>query len=187
MGIMDNEPITVTDAAVVYLAQIAEKKQCHDLRVGVQNPGTNSPQCYLSFASSKDDDDQVIECKGFSIRYQRSLGRFLEGMCIDYREDRYGGKVRLKTPNLARLDDFPEDADLLTQTNWVLRVYVNPFLEEHQGSVMADRAEGNRVWLKFGGNCLGCGNAEATLVNFVEAELKNHIPKIQSVIDATIH
>lgn len=184
---MNIPQITVTDSALSYLGKLVEQEGCRELRIGIQNPGTETSRCFLSFASQVESSDSVLEFDAFQIRFEASHAPFLQDMKIDYLENRYGGQVRLKTPYLTRMEAFPEQGDLLMKVNWVLRTHVNPTLSEHQGNVLADRAEGSRVWVKFGGNCLGCGHAEATLANFVEAELKKHLPNIEAVIDATTH
>lgn len=179
--------IQITERAIAYLAGIAERQNCRDLRVGVQHPGTNVSQCYLSFASELEDDDEIVDFKAFRVRFRRAFARFIDGLQLDYRENRMGGQIKLRAPNLHNLEEPPVDADLSVRANWVLHAFINPQLAEHQGSALVDRVEGNRVWLKFGGNCLGCGNAESTLVEFVEKTLKEKIPEIEAVSEVTMH
>ncbi len=184
---MQNADIEVTNSALRYLSEIAARQNCTDLRVGVQHPGTNIAQCYLSFASDVEDDDEVLQFSGFRIRFRRAFSNFIHGLQLDYRENRMGGSIRLKAPNLHRIEEPPADADLLVRANWVLQVHVNPQLAEHQGSAVVDRVEGNHIWLKFGGNCLGCGNAELTLVSFVEKAMKEHLPDVEAISEVTMH
>ena len=47
--------------------------------------------------------------------------------------------------------------------------------------------EGNDVYLQLGGGCQGCGMAQVTLSKGIEASLKEAIPEIGNVIDATDH
>ena len=47
--------------------------------------------------------------------------------------------------------------------------------------------EGNDVYLQLGGGCQGCGMAQVTLSQGIEASLKEAIPEIGNVIDATDH
>ena len=41
--------------------------------------------------------------------------------------------------------------------------------------------------LRFGGGCQGCGMADMTLKQGVAAQLKQQIPEIGEVVDATDH
>lgn len=184
---MSKANIHVTEQAGQYLAEMAARENCRELRLGVQYPGTPISQCYLSFSQERSSDDEVVEFEGFRLRYKRALAGFIEGLSVEYRQNRMGSEVRLKAPNLHNLQQPPEDADLELRANWVLNQHVNPSLAEHQGSVIVDRVEGEKVWLKFGGNCLGCGNAEKTLVEFVEKTLLEHLPEIEAISEVTMH
>jgi Fe/S biogenesis protein NfuA len=44
-----------------------------------------------------------------------------------------------------------------------------------------------RVVLSFGGGCQGCGMADVTMKEGVSAQLKQQIPEITEVVDATDH
>lgn len=184
---MQHAHIQVSDSALHYLRKIAGDEGKRELRVGIQHPGSNISQCYLSFASDCADDDEVVDFDGFRIRFRRLFAGFIDGLELDYRTNRMGGHLHIKAPNLHRLDKPADDADLAVRANWVLQQYVNPQLAEHQGSALVDRAEGSRIWLKFGGNCLGCGNAEKTLVNFVEKVIREHLPEVEAISEVTMH
>lgn len=184
---MNKANIHVTEQAGQYLAEMAARENCRELRIGVQYPGTPISQCYLSFSHEQSADDEVMDFDGFRLRYKRTLSCFIDGLSVDYRKNRLGNEVRLKAPNLHNLQEPPADADLELRANWVLNRHVNPSLAEHQGSVIVDRVEEQKVWLKFGGNCLGCGNAEKTLVEFVEKVLREYLPEVDTISEVTMH
>lgn len=179
--------IQISEEAIDYLAHISEKEGNPDLRIGVTNPGTSLSQCFITFNSGEAEQDKVLKYRGFTIAYEERLGMFLDGMNVHYSKNRMGGRLRIKAPNIKHMPDLPDDADLHLKAAAVLEVYVNPALAEHQGGVVVDRTEGNKVFLKFGGNCLGCGNAEKTLTEFVEKTLKEHLPEIEAVSEVTKH
>lgn len=179
--------IQMTESAQDYLSQVASNEGNTELRIGVSHPGTSLSQAFITFNKEQDCDDEVHQYAGFNLRYSRSLALFINGMAINYRKNRMGGNLHLKAPNIKVMPELPEDADLSLKVSAVLEAHVNPALAEHQGGVAVDRIEDNRVYLKFGGNCLGCGNAERTLVDFVEKTLKEHLPEIEAVSDVTRH
>ncbi|WP_296055742.1 NifU family protein [uncultured Amphritea sp.] len=173
--------ILISAAAINYLAQITEQEGNKDLRIGVSNPGTSISQCFITFDSEKNLEDAVLEYNGFNLSYEQKLSGFIDGLDVHYSKNRMGGKLRIKAPNMTVMPDLPPNADLSLRAAAALEMYVNPALAEHQGGVVVERIEGNKVFLKFGGNCLGCGNAERTLTEFVETTLKEHLPEIETV------
>ncbi len=69
----------------------------------------------------------------------------------------------------------------------VLDDRVNPGLAAHGGVVSLVDIQGARVVLSFGGGCQGCGMADLTLKEGVSVQLKQQIPEISEVVDATDH
>ncbi len=179
--------IQISEMAISYLARISEQEGNANLRIGVSNPGTSLSQCFITFNSSALDEDQILEYEGFTLSYEEKLTQFIDGMDVHYSKNRMGGKLRIKAPNIKRVPELSPDSPLTMRAAAVLELYVNPALAEHQGGVIVDRVEGNKVFLKFGGNCLGCGNAEKTLTEFVETTLKEHLPEIEAVSEVTKH
>lgn len=179
--------IQLSDSAVSYLAYICEQEGKGDLRIGVSNPGTPISQCYITFNSDQESRDQTLSYEGFTLSFEQRLAQFIDGLDVHYSENRMGGRLRIKAPNIKHFPELPDDADLGLRAAAILEQHVNPALAEHQGSVVVDRTEGNTVFLKFGGNCLGCGNAERTLTEFVETTLKEHLPEIEAVSEVTKH
>ena len=64
---------------------------------------------------------------------------------------------------------------------------VNPSLAAHGGVVSLVDIQETRVVLSFGGGCQGCGLADTTMKEGVAAQLKQQIPEISEVVDATDH
>jgi Fe/S biogenesis protein NfuA len=69
----------------------------------------------------------------------------------------------------------------------VLDDRVNPGLAAHGGVVSLVDIQEARVVLRFGGGCQGCGMADLTMKEGVAAQLKQQIPEIGEVVDATDH
>ncbi len=179
--------INISDSAIDYLTHVSAQEGNSDLRIGVTNPGTSLSQCFITFNSEQQAEDKILKYSGFTLAYEERLSLFIDGLDVHYSKNRMGGRLRIKAPNIKHMPELPEDASLHLKAASVLESYVNPALAEHQGGVVVDRTEGNRVFLKFGGNCLGCGNAEKTLTEFVETTLKEHLPEIEAVSEVTKH
>jgi Fe/S biogenesis protein NfuA len=70
----------------------------------------------------------------------------------------------------------------------VLDAEVNPKLASHGGQVSLVSVEADAtIVLQFGGGCHGCGMVDVTLKQGVEKTLRERIPEITAVRDATDH
>ena len=64
---------------------------------------------------------------------------------------------------------------------------INPALGSHGGSVELVDVKGNSVYVKLGGGCQGCASAKMTLKMGIERILRERIPELGEVLDATDH
>lgn len=64
---------------------------------------------------------------------------------------------------------------------------INPALSGHGGFVKLLDVKEKTVYVTLGGGCTGCGMANVTLKQGIEAALKDRIPQIVGVIDQTDH
>ena len=77
--------------------------------------------------------------------------------------------------------------ELADKVKTILEQQINPAIAAHGGVATLVNVEGNDVYLQLGGGCQGCGMAQVTLSQGIEASLKEAIPEIGNVIDATDH
>ena len=64
---------------------------------------------------------------------------------------------------------------------------VNPAVASHGGVVELVEIKDDVAYIRFGGGCQGCGMANVTLQNGVEAMIKHEVPEIARVVDVTAH
>ncbi len=111
----------------------------------------------------------------------------LEGATLDYEE---GGLV-LRNPNKPRpisLGNLVADDDLSTEVRGIIADNINPSLDAHGGFVTFVGHDGEgRVYLTMGGGCHGCSMSKQTMLQGVQSTLKELIPAVQKVVDATDH
>lgn len=69
----------------------------------------------------------------------------------------------------------------------LLETYINPALASHGGFVRLVKMEDKDVYLELGGGCRGCAGARATMRFGVEQAIREQIPEVGQVIDATDH
>ncbi len=77
--------------------------------------------------------------------------------------------------------------DLKTRVQDLIDNMINPAVAGHGGWVELVDVQDNRVYLQMGGGCQGCGAADITLKAGIERLLKEEIPEIDEVLDATDH
>jgi Fe/S biogenesis protein NfuA len=111
----------------------------------------------------------------------------LEGATLDYEE---GGLV-LRNPNKPRpilLGNLVANDDLSTEVRGIIADNINPSLDAHGGFVTFVGHDGEgRVYLTMGGGCHGCSMSKQTMLQGVQSTLKELVPAIQKVVDATDH
>lgn len=64
---------------------------------------------------------------------------------------------------------------------------ISPALAAHGGFIELVDVSNNKLYVRLGGGCHGCGMASATLKGGVERIVKERFPAIEEVVDATDH
>jgi len=64
---------------------------------------------------------------------------------------------------------------------------INPAVARHGGTVELIDVQEAMVLLRMGGGCQGCGMADVTLRQGIEALLKRRLPEIRGLVDVTDH
>ena len=77
--------------------------------------------------------------------------------------------------------------DLKTKVQELIDSMINPAVAGHGGFVELLDVKDNKVYLQMGGGCQGCGAADITLKQGIERLIKEEIPEVAEVLDATDH
>jgi len=181
------EPIlSVTDAAAdkIRAAKASEGSDDVALRVMVREDGAKFRyELKLVGTDSKETDDSVIHLDGIDLYLDGESAPRLRGATLNYVEEISGSGLKFENPNQTALARHP----LAGRVQEVLDDRVNPGLAAHGGVVSLVDIQGDRVVLSFGGGCQGCGMADLTLKEGVSVQLKQQIPEIGEIVDATDH
>ncbi|QBB70578.1 NfuA family Fe-S biogenesis protein [Pseudolysobacter antarcticus] len=159
------------------------------IRVKVTNAGLPTADCNLEFCELSDlqGDEWSIECTDFILYVDAASTCYLDNASIDYQNNSTGGQLTIKAP---KIRGTPPDAEasLVERVRYLLVSEINPQIASHGGrvSLVEIDAEGV-VYLQFGGGCQGCGNADVTLKQGIEKTLRERLPEITAVRDATDH
>ncbi len=182
--------MTVTPAARDYFAKLlAEQPDGTQLRLSTRHAGTPSADVSLNFCppGTEADEDQAIDCGSFTLFVCADSVHALDGAIIDFETSETGGELSIRAPEL-RGQAPGEDAPLHDRVAWVLESRINPMVASHGGVVKLVEVTAERdVLLQFGGGCHGCGMVDVTLKQGIETQLRELVPEIRKVRDATDH
>jgi Fe/S biogenesis protein NfuA len=183
--------ISLSTSAQEHFLKLIEQQATPGLgiRLRAVDAGTPKGDCQLEFSEPNDRDgsEWEIECEGFSLYVDAPSVTYLDGATVDFDRSPTGGQLTIRAPAL-RGDVPGEDASVVERVRYVIESEINPQLASHGGRVSLREmtADGIAV-LQFGGGCHGCGMVDATLRGGVEKTLKDRIPEVTGVADATNH
>jgi Fe-S cluster biogenesis protein NfuA len=80
-----------------------------------------------------------------------------------------------------------DDDSLYEQVAQLFETQVNPMVARHGGAVELIDVQDGVVMLRMGGGCQGCGMADVTLRQGIEAMLRQHAPQVKGLVDVTDH
>ena len=117
-----------------------------------------------------------------------------DGASLDMSEDPDAPGLTMDNPNtpspamVGNPADLPElKGELAEKVQAVLENQINPAIASHGGAAQLIGVEGNDIYLRLGGGCQGCGMAQVTLTQGIEASLREAVPEIGNIIDPTDH
>jgi len=183
--------ISLSASAQEHFRRLIEQQALPGLgiRVVAVDAGTPKGDCQLEFSepSDRDGSEWEVECDGFSLYVDAHSVPFLDGASVDYAKSATGGELTIRAPAL-RGSVPGENASVIERVRYVIESEINPQLASHGGRVSLREVTGEGVVvLQFGGGCHGCGMVDATLRGGVERTLKERVPEVTGVADATDH
>ena len=79
------------------------------------------------------------------------------------------------------------DTEILEAVEKVMEEEVSPALASHGGGAEILTVKDGKVYLELQGGCRGCMGARMTMKSGIERLLKERIPDVVEVVDATDH
>ena len=182
MGTMLN----ITEKAQEMLGQFAESADEGVeliLRVEIVGRGPKGFQYDLQFVSREDgkEEDLELDVEGMPVLVAATSVQYLEGTTLDYKETLMGGGFSFENPNPLWVDELSKAVAEIIASE------VNPVVASHGGHVDLIGVDDGKAIIAFGGGCQGCGMVDVTLKQGVEVMIKDNVPGISEVIDATDH
>ncbi len=183
--------IEISERAREHFRKLIEQQDMPGLgiRLHVEQGGTPAARCELAFCEpgELDGGEWAVECEGFVLHVDGGSVEWLQGASIDFEPNPTGGVLNIRAPRIK--GEMPDsDAGIVERVGYVLEAVINPQIAAHGGrvSLLEVTAEGEVV-LQFGGGCHGCGMADVTLKQGIEKTLREQVPEITAVRDATDH
>ena len=148
---------------------------------------------FLDIDQARSDDRRVDFGDLLVIIAAKDVEKF-DGASLDMSEDPDAPGLTIDNPNtpspamIGNPADLPElKGELAEKVQAVLENQINPAIASHGGAAQLIGVEGNDIYLRLGGGCQGCGMAQVTLTQGIEASLREAVPEIGNIIDATDH
>ena len=178
--------LTITEKAQEMLGEFADSADEGVeliLRVEIVGRGPKGFQYDLQFVGREDskEDDIVLDINGMSVLVAARSAQYLEGTTLDYKETLMGGGFSFDNPNPLWVDELSKAVAEIIASE------VNPVVASHGGHVDLVGVDDGKAIIAFGGGCQGCGMVDVTLKQGVEVMIKDNVPGISEVIDATDH
>jgi Fe/S biogenesis protein NfuA len=175
--------IAVTEKAAREIKRVFESQGKPDglLRVYVSGGGCSGLSYGMAIEDTTEDGDQVFQENGVQIVVDPKSYMYIAGAKIDWATDQLmGGGFKIENPNPIWSEPLAQGVQELIDTQ------INPGVASHGGHVELLDVKENRVFVRMGGGCQGCGMASVTLKQGVEALLRQSYPEVE-VIDTTDH
>jgi Fe-S cluster biogenesis protein NfuA len=89
-------------------------------------------------------------------------------------------------PEVPEGDRLPSD-EIRRRVQQVFDEQINPGVASHGGFVELLDVQDDNVFIRMGGGCQGCGAADITLKMGIEKMVREHVPQVREIFDATDH
>jgi Fe/S biogenesis protein NfuA len=134
-------------------------------------------------------EDLELDGGGFVVVVDRQSAERLDGATVDFVNRVNGSGFEVitaestgpPTPHAAPTGDLAEKVRLL------LEEQVNPAIAGHGGRIELVDVQGTEVYMEMTGGCQGCAMSRATLRQGVERMIRQNIPEVTAIHDATDH
>jgi Fe/S biogenesis protein NfuA len=177
--------ITLTDVAREKVRQLLEQESRKDLalRLAIDGRGPGGFRYRLGFIPRADRqaEDAVVDAGGFEIVIDPGSAQHLRGTTIDYLETLQESGFKIDNPNSPWTDPRARAVQA------VIDQEINPAVGGHGGYVVLRDVKDDVAYIEMHGGCQGCGMADVTLRQGIELRIREAVPGIREVVDATDH
>jgi Fe/S biogenesis protein NfuA len=188
--------MTVSDEAMGTVMSVRDQEDDPSgLGLRVEVTGTNGTEytydlCFHEL-SALEDDDVTYQVGELTVVIPAGSVDQLRGAELDLPRTAAQGGLVIRNPN--RADplagvELELSGDIAEKVTQLLEQSINPALASHGGyATLIGVDDDNNVYVTMGGGCQGCSASAATLTEGICRSIKEQIPEVVEVIDATDH
>jgi len=198
-----DEPDGVADEAVLVVSENALGKVLA-VRDGEDDPGSLALRVAITGVNGVDFTydlafEPIAELEGPHRVYSQreltiaipedSVDRMV-GSVLDLPSNGAQGGLVIRNPNRPNPlagHQLELTGDIADQVQQLIAEAINPGLASHGGYTALVGVDDTKVFLTMGGGCQGCSLSAATMVQGIQAAIKEAIPEVTEVIDVTDH
>jgi Fe/S biogenesis protein NfuA len=177
--------INITEGAYQKISSLLEdgNRLGLALRLTVTGRRPGGFQYKLGFVrqDEKVADDVVIDTGSFLVFIDAESAPNLQGATLDFQETPEQSGFKIENPNPGWTDPKAIAIQKL------LDEHINPAVADHGGYVTLLDVKDDIAYVALGGGCQGCGMADVTLKQGIEALITEEVPGIRQVVDSTDH
>jgi Fe/S biogenesis protein NfuA len=141
--------------------------------------------------SNATETDEVFDAGGITVVVPADSVDRLRGSVLDVPRSTGQGGLVIRNPNRPNpLEGVELDLDgtVADRVQQLLDQSINPSLASHGGyATLVGVDDDNAVYLTMGGGCQGCAMSRMTLTEGIDRAIREAIPEVTNVIDATDH
>ena len=188
--------LEITPAAMETVLGIrAEEPDPDALGLRVEVTGVKGPEYTYDLAfdelSAAASDDVVEKVDSLSVIIPATSVDSLRGAVLDVPRTSGQGGLVIRNPNrpnpLAGVD-LQLEGTVAEKVQQLLEQSINPSLASHGGfATLIGVDDESKVYLTMGGGCQGCAMSAMTLREGIDRSIREAIPEVVEVIDATDH
>jgi Fe/S biogenesis protein NfuA len=182
---MDQPILTVTPDARAKIDSVRASNDFLDAMLRVKIAARQGPRFLYEIALEdpleRTDGDLMVDLDGLTVVVDRATAPDLAGATIDLDSGVTGGGLRVDNPNEGWKDP------LAAAVQEVLDRQINPGVGSHGGMVTLVEVRDGTAYMRFGGGCQGCAAVDITLKRGVERAVRQAVPQITAIVDATDH
>lgn len=186
----------VTDEAMATVLSIRDQEDDPaGLGLRVEVTGTKGTEytydlCFHELAAVE-PDDVTYRVGDLTVVIPAASVERLQGAELDMPRNAAQGGLVIRNPNradpLAGIE-LELSGDIAEKVTQLLEQSINPALAAHGGfATLVGVDDDNNVYVTMGGGCQGCSASAATLTDGIRSSIKEQIPEVLEVIDATDH
>jgi Fe/S biogenesis protein NfuA len=184
---MEAPILSVTPVATAQVKKILEQEELSDqaVRVGIAEKSPTGFQYQLEFCdrSERSESDITLEVDDIVFFVIGEHAEDLRGTTLDYVDTGFSAGFKFDNPNKPKLLQDP----VAERVHRVIQERINPGVASHGGHVTLLDVQEGTVYVRLGGGCQGCGQADTTVKDGIQTMICESVPEIHTVLDVTDH